>query len=125
MKIAKYLFLLAGISGVILLLPLYFDKSGTGEAAVTRPEFYYGFIGIALAFQVLFIIISFDLTKYRPAIIPCIIEKLSFAVPVIILYFQNRVSNTIFYAGIMDLILGILFAVVFFQIPKRRLYRSF
>ncbi len=125
MKFAKYLFLLAGISGIVLLFPLYFIETGTEATAISHPAFYYGFIGVALAFQVLFIIISFDLYKYRMAIIPCIIEKFSFAVPVIILYFQNSVPNTILGAGIMDLVLGILFAIVFLAKPQRRIYRSF
>lgn len=117
--------MLAGISGIILLFPLYFMQTETGETAISHPAFYYGFIGVALAFQVLFIIISFDLAKYRMAIIPCFIEKFAFAVPVIILFSQSRVSDTIFWAGIMDLILGILFVIVFISSPQRRLYRSF
>lgn len=125
MKFAKYLFLLAGVSGIVLLFPLYFIETGTSETAISHPAFYYGFIGVALAFQVLFIIISFDLYKYRMVIIPCIIEKVGFAVPVILLYFQNKVPQTILGAGIMDLILGILFAIVFFMKPQRRMYRSF
>lgn len=125
MKFAKYLFLLAGISGIILLFPLYFLENAAGETAVSRPEFYYGFIGIALAFQVLFIIISFDLVKYRMMIIPCVLEKLGFAIPAIILFTQNRVSPTIFGAAMMDLTLAILFAYVFFKNPKHRLFRSF
>lgn len=117
MKFAKYTFLLAGVYGILVLLPLYFaDTSG-----ISRLEFYYGFIGIALAFQILFIIISRDPVRFRTAMIPCILEKISFAIPAFILFSQNKIETNIFYGGIMDFILGILFIVAYFLTPKEKI----
>ena len=36
---------------------------------VTHPEFYYGFVGVALAFQLVFLTIASDPLKYRPLIL--------------------------------------------------------
>ena len=116
MKFVKYLYLLAGISGLLILLPLYFaDTSG-----ISRLEFYYGFIGVAAAFQVLFIIISRDPIRFRTAMIPCILEKFGFAIPTFVLYSQNQIETNMFYGGIMDLILGILFIIAYFVTPKEK-----
>ncbi len=117
MKFAKYIFLLAGVSGIIILLPLYF----AGTSGITRLEFYYGFIGIALAFQILFIIISRDPVRFRTAMIPCILEKFGFAIPAFILYSQNRIETTMFYGGIMDFVLGILFITAYLKTPEEKI----
>ena len=54
MKFAKILFNVAGIWGVILLLPLYFIFDLIGEQdppPITHPAFFYGFAGLGLAWQ--------------------------------------------------------------------------
>lgn len=128
MKFTKYTFLLAGISGIILLFPLYFLENTIANdfpPSITHPEFYYGFIGVALGFQILFIMISINPTKYRMMMIPAMIEKFSFAIAVIILYLQNRVSTAMLGGGLMDLAFGLLFILAFARNPQDRLYRSF
>lgn len=117
MKFAKYIFLLAGVSGIIILLPLYFaDTSG-----ITRLEFYYGFVGLALAFQILFIIISRNPVRFRTAMIPCILEKFGFAIPAFLLFTQSRIEATMFYGSVMDLALGILFIIAYFKTPEEKI----
>ena len=57
MRFAKYTFLIAGIYGLLALLPMYFIETRYGvddPPSITHPEFYYGFIGVAAAFQHLF-----------------------------------------------------------------------
>lgn len=54
MKFARYTFLIAGIYGLIVMLPQYFLEqriANDSPPAVTHPEFFYGFIGITVAFQ--------------------------------------------------------------------------
>ena len=116
MRFAKYTFLIAGIYGLLVLVPMYFleDKNGRDfPPAINHPEYYYGFIGVAVAWQVLFLVLSRNPKRYRPMMIPAILEKLSFAVPVIVLLAQNRVPFFIVVVAIPDLILGALFAVSF------------
>ena len=54
--------------------------------AITHPEYFYGFIGVGLAWQVAFLIIATDPRRYRPLIIPSIIEKFSFAAAIAVLF---------------------------------------
>jgi hypothetical protein len=79
MKFAKIVFLVAGIWGVLLLAPLYFlfDMIGTRDPPpITHPAFFYGFAGLGLAWQVAFFVIARDPLRFRPIMIPSILEKL-------------------------------------------------
>ena len=116
MKFAKYTFLIAGIYGLLVLVPMYFLEEKNGRdfpPPINHPEYYYGFIGVAVAWQDLFLILSMNPKRYRPMMILAILEKLSFAVPVIVLLAQNRVPFFIVVVAIPDLILGVLFAISF------------
>lgn len=118
MKFAKYTFLIAGIYGLLALLPQYFLEEMNGRdfpPAITHPEYYYGFVGVALVWQIVFLIISRNPVKYRPLMIPAILEKAVFGIPVLILFLQNRVSTSIFGAGLIDLLLGILFVAAYLK----------
>jgi len=62
----------------LALTPLYFmfDLIGRNDPPpITHPGFFYGFVGIGLAWQVAFIIIATDPVRFRPLMIPCILEK--------------------------------------------------
>ena len=116
MKFAKYTFLVAGIYGVLVLVPQYFLLEKNGQdfpPAITHAEYYYGFVGIALVFQLIFFVISTNPAKYRTLIGISILEKLVFAIPVAILYSRGVASSSILAAGMIDLLLGILFMVSF------------
>ena len=122
MKFAKYTFLIAGIYGIIVLLPMYFLKDYVGEQnppAVTHAEYFYGFVGVALAWQFVFLIISRDPAKYRALMLPSILEKAAWGVTVAILFLQNKVSVSTLGAGIIDSLLGVLFAVAYFKSAGR------
>ena len=123
MKYARSVFLIAGIYGLLVLVPMYFmeQKQSTDfPPPITHPEFYYGFIGVAVAWQVAFLVLATDPRRYRLMILPAILEKASFAIPVIILYLQNRVSFLTVVVGLPDLFLGVLFAVAFLKIWRDR-----
>ena len=120
MKFAKYTFLIAGIYGLLALIPQYFleNKIGTdAPPAITHPEFYYGFIGVAVAFQLVFLVISRDPQQYRMLIIPSIVEKFSFAIPAAILFATGHLNSQMFAAGMLDAVLGLLFIVSWFKVP--------
>ena len=122
MKFAKYVFYAAGIYGLIALAPQYFLEEKTGldyPPAITHAEYYYGFIGVALAFQIVFLIIGGNPSKYRAMMIPSIIEKFSFAFAVVVLYMQNRVAPMMLGAGLIDLVLGVLFVLSFVKTANR------
>src|SRR5262245_17428370 len=118
MTFARRVFLIAGIYGLIALLPQYFLEGRIGEdnpPAITHPEFFYGFTGIALAWQVAFLVISRDPMRYRLLMIPSILEKFSFGIAVIILFSLQRVSGVVLGFASMDLILGTLFLAAFLK----------
>jgi hypothetical protein len=118
MKFARYSFLIAGIYGLLSLSPMYFLEAKNGRdfpPAITHPEYYYGFIGVALAWQALFLVLSINPRRYRPMMIPAMLEKLSFAVPVIALFLQNRVAFLMVVAAVPDLIFLCLFATAFIK----------
>lgn len=118
MKFAKRLFQFAGIYGLVVLLPQYFLEAKTGRdfpPAITHPEYYYGFIGIALACQVLFLIIARDPVRYRAMILPAILEKATFGVACVILFLLGRISSITFGFAVVDLILGTLFVIAYLK----------
>jgi hypothetical protein len=112
MKLAKIVFLVAGIYGLIVMLPLYFLEAQTGRdypPPITHPEYYYGFAGVGVAWQLAFLVISRDPVRYRPLMIPAIVEKASFGIAVAVLYLQHRVSSFMVGAAMLDSLLGVLF----------------
>ena len=121
MKFAKIVFLIAGVYGLIVLLPLYFMEAQTGRdypPPITHPEYYYGFIGVAVAWQLAFLVLSRDPVRYRPLMLPSIVEKASFGIAVAILYLQHRVSSFMFGVAMVDSLLGVLFIVAFLKTAK-------
>lgn len=116
MRFSKLLFLIAGIYGLLVLVPQYFMEQRNGldyPPAINHPEYYYGFVGVAVAWQVLFIILSRDPLRYRAMMIPAVLEKASFGLAAIVLYMQHRIAALLLGFGIIDLILGALFAAAF------------
>jgi hypothetical protein len=121
MRFAKYTFLTAGVYGLLALLPMYLMESRYGAdnpPAITHPEFYYGFIGIAVAFQLVFIVISRDPIKYKALIFPSIVEKFSFVIAVAALIVAGRVSGQIIVGAAIDGILGVLFTIAQFRLSQ-------
>ena len=118
MRFAKIVFRIAGIYGLIVLLPQYFTEDKTGRdfpPPITHPEFYYGFVGLALTWQLLFLLLSTDPVRYRLMMIPSMFEKIVFVIPVAILYYQQRVSPVIFGVSLVDLVLGVFFLISYIK----------
>lgn len=121
MTFAKRVFFIAAVYGVIVLVPQYFMEARIGRdfpPPITHPEHFYGFIGVALAWQFLFFMIARDPVRYRPAMIVAILEKLAFGVAAVVLFAQGRLAAPILGAGMIDLVLAILFAVSWRLTPR-------
>lgn len=117
MTFAKWVFTLAGIYGLIVMLPLFFLEGAITRSVgpLTRPEDYYGFVGAAVVFQALFLLIGRDPARFRPAMIVGVLEKLSFGVPVWILHAQGRAQGPVLVFASIDLTLGALFAISYLR----------
>lgn len=116
MKFAKRVFFIAGVYGLLTLLPQYFLEQKTGRdfpPPISHPEFYYGFIGVAVAWQILFLIIAQDPFSYRLAMLAAVVEKASFGTAVIVLFLQQRVTPFLLIFGALDILLGALFLLAY------------
>jgi len=118
-RFSRLVFLIAGIYGIVALLPGYFTErqmAAMYPPAVTHPEYYYGFLGVALAWQVAFLIIATDPARFRAIIPAAILEKLSFAGATAALFAVGRVASLFAILGCIDLVFGILFAVAYVRL---------
>jgi hypothetical protein len=114
MKFARRTFLLAGIYGVLVIAPLYFLEAPIGQKnppAITHPEFYYGFVGLALAWQFAFFVIARDPVRLRPMMLPSMLEKLLYPAATTLLHFRGRLDAATWYISLVDLIFLVLFAI--------------
>jgi hypothetical protein len=113
MRFAKWVFTGAGIYGFVAVGPLYFMEGAIGRtsAPISHPEYFYGFIGVTLAFQLLFLIIGRDPVRLRPAMIAAVAEKVSFPPAVYLLVAQGRTPPVIAGFATIDLILAVLFVL--------------
>ncbi len=121
MKFARVTFLVAGIYGLVVLLPQYFLEARIGRDSpppITHPEFYYGFVGVGLAWQIAFLVISRDPVRYRLLMLPSILEKVTFGVAVFVLFSSGRAGLPMTGAAAIDLTLAVLFVVAFARTPS-------
>lgn len=122
MKFAKYTFYAAGIYGLIALLPQYFLEEKTNRdfpPAITHPEYFYGFVSVAVAFQVVFLLIANNPVRYRPLmLLSALLEKFPFVIAIYTLYAFGRVHLVMVGLATIDLIFGLLFIVSFLKTKK-------
>jgi hypothetical protein len=116
MKFAKIVFLIAGIWGVLVLTPLYFmfDVIGRKDPPpITHPAFYYGFVGAGLTWQIAFLMVATNPVRFRPLMIACIAEKISYGAALTVLYLEHRMHASDLTFGVVDMLLGALFVAAF------------
>ena len=122
MKFARTVFLIAGIYGVIVVAPQYFLEAKTGldyPPAVTHPEFYYGFVGVTLVWQFVYLTISRDPMRYRAMMLLGTLAKFSFGIAAVVLYLQHRLPGVVLGFATVDMILGLLFVAAFVKTAER------
>lgn len=117
MKFAKIVFRIAGIYGLLILAPIYFMENKIGRdtpPAITHPEYFYGFLGAAVAWQFVFLVLSTDPVKYRAMILPSILEKISYGIALAVLFSHHRLPLSVLEIGSMDWIFACLFLAAYF-----------
>lgn len=113
---ARRVFFWAGLYGIAVLAPLYFLEGALVERfppAFSHPEQYYGFIGVALAWQFAFLLIARDVVRFRPFMLPAAAEKLLSSSSVFVLHASDRVSPFAVGPAAVDFVLGLLFLLSF------------
>lgn len=121
MRFAKWVFLISGAYGLLVLGPQYFFESRVGHdypPAITHPEYFYGFLGVGVAWQVMFLVIGADPVRLRPAMLPAVLEKVSFAVAGPLLYATGRAPAVIAAFAAVDALWAILFTVAYLRTPE-------
>lgn len=116
MKFAKFVFTGAGLWGIVVLAPLYFLVDITGRSYAPPsdyPQFFYGFLGVAMLWQVVFLMIGSNPQRFRPLMIPSILEKLGFVVTAALLHGRGVISMDDAMVAAPDLVLGVLFIAAF------------
>lgn len=118
MQFARRAFFLAGIYGVLVVGPMYFLEQRIGHDApppITHPEFFYGFVGVALAWQVAFFAIARDPVRLRPMMPFAVLEKVSFWIAGWGLFFAGRAPALIAGFAAIDLVWAIAFGMAWRQ----------
>lgn len=109
MRFARITFTIAGAWGIVVLTPLYFLLPAPSD----YPQFFYGFLSLAMAWQVAFFIIGSNPTRFRPVMIAGMLEKFGYVVTVFVLYGLGRVSTVDAMTAVPDAVLGVLFIAAF------------
>jgi len=128
MKFAKLVFWGASAFGVLALAPLYFMFDLVGRMdppPITHPQFYFGFVGVALVWQFVYFTIATDPTRFRPMIILSALAKGSYVGALLVLYLQGRISPVQAATGVPDALLGGLFVAAFLKTRGAARYVGF
>jgi hypothetical protein len=122
MKFARWVFLLASIYGVAILVPGYFLETLYAQMSpppLNHAEFYYGFYGTALAWQIVYFLISRDPVRYRPLMLVAVFAKFSFFGACVALVLIGRLApGSAFYGSMVDGVLMVLFLIAYARTPS-------
>ncbi|HEY2709356.1 MAG TPA: hypothetical protein VGI95_15005 [Caulobacteraceae bacterium] len=123
MRFARWVFRIAGIYGLVVLIPGLFLEHLQGKLTpppINHPEFYYGFYGAALVFQLMFLAVSTDPVKYRALMPIAVLEKLSFFIPCLALFLLHRMpAGGLLYGAMLDGVWMVLFAVAWLRMSAK------
>lgn len=117
MRFARWVFTLSGIYGILIIAPMYVLEPAMTAAGqpLSHPESYYGFVGVTLAFQLVFLMIGRDPARLRPVMLAGAVEKISFPAAVWPLYLMGRTPGVVVVFATIDLLLAALFVTAFLR----------
>jgi hypothetical protein len=118
MKFARVVFAIAGISGVLIVTPLYFTRDLIGRQyppPITHPDFYYGFVSVTLVWQLAFLVIATDPVRFRPMMVAAMLEKFVYIAAMTTLYAQGQLRLGQYAVAGPDFVLGLLFIAGFLK----------
>ena len=113
--------MVAGIAGILFIVPMYFLYDYVGSQfppTITHPEFYYGFAGVTLAWQVAFLVIGRDPVRYRMLMVPAILEKFSYVLGNVALLLKHGITASQALPSAADLVFGLLFLAAFVKTAR-------
>ena len=116
MRFARIVFIGAGVWGIAVLTPFYWLVDPTGRVyppPTEYPQFFWGFFAVALAWQIAFLVIGSNPARFRPLMIPAMLEKLGYVTTLLLLRAQGRIASIDVQPAPPDLVLGIFFLAAF------------
>jgi hypothetical protein len=119
-NVARWIFLLAAIYGIPVLGVWFFHTPAmVGRASSQQPEIYYGFAGLGVAWQIVFLLIASDPLRYRPLmLISASCEKFFFAGMLVVLLIRHIAQRHWIPPAVIDGSLGIAFLYAYFITGK-------
>ncbi|MFK7801302.1 MAG: hypothetical protein AB8G95_06705 [Anaerolineae bacterium] len=116
MNFAKRVFQAAAVWGFLVITPLFFfEEQMSANGPMLYPENYYGFLAVTFAWQACFYVISRDPVRFRPLMIPAMLEKFPIIVIYTVLWQQGRLAAPALVFGVIDLIFGVLFLAAYLR----------
>jgi hypothetical protein len=115
-RFARTVFVVAGIWGIVVLTPFYWLVDVTGrryDPPTTYPHFFYGFFAVALAWQIAFLVIGSNPTRFRALMIAGVLEKFGYVTTLAVLFGQGRIAPIDALPAVPDGLLGLLFILAF------------
>ncbi len=116
MRFARLVFLVAGVYGIAVMAPMYFMEERIGRdmpPPINHPEYFYGFLGVTLAWQLLFLMLAKDPLRYRPMMMPATVEKVSYGIALVLLHLKHRLSTRVLQVGSLDWVFAVLFVAAY------------
>jgi hypothetical protein len=127
MQFAKKVFRVAGIAGLILVAPAYFME-GLAETLnpppVEHPEFYYGFVGVVLVWQLVYLLIGTDPVRFRPVMLLASLAKASFVGTVLALCALGRIRLQWLGFALFDGTFVVLFLIAYARTGSERAWSN-
>jgi hypothetical protein len=123
MNFAKRVYRVAGIAGVFLVVPAYFLERLTATInppAVEHPEFYYGFVGVVLVWQFVYLLIASDPVRFRPVMLLATLAKASFVGTLLTLFTVKRIQPLWLGFAAFDGTFVVLFLLAYARTPSDR-----
>lgn len=119
MKFAKIVFAAAGVWGLLILIPMYFMREAIGDQyppPIAHADFYYGFLAITLVWQIAFLVIARDPIRFRPMMVPAMLEKFVYVGSMLVLFGLGELQVGQAAVAVPDLVLGLLFVAAFVKV---------
>ena len=112
-KFASRVYFWAAVYGIPVLALAYFQP-------VPDPWHltHLGFVGTALVFQGVFLVIARDPHRFEPLMPVTVFEKLCFGVPAVAFYLRGQAELAAVVFGGIDLVLSVLFVAAWRKMPR-------
>ena len=120
MRFATWTYRLAAAWGVLVLAPLLVMRKALEAQSTpfTHVEYYYGFLAVALVFQLVFFMVSRDPVRLRPLMPITALEKWSWGAVAWIAFAKGLTQQGVVFFATVDMAIGLVFLVAWTRTPK-------